>query len=114
MIYRLLRPDDALPDTLPFRPQDGVVAVNDKDELVAVCGLVSIVHLDPLWVREDYRHHPTLLKHLWTSIRAYMISLGVKVALSVADKPVAQRLLTRLVGAQELPGRVYAIYTGER
>ena len=124
MEYRELTRDELgrVPGALEPLPQSmvGVGAVSDDGEVVAACGMYTVVQLDPLWVREDYRKSPVILKRLWESTRAFLAAKGVKSVFSgVLDgypgpehESVIERLSVRLAGGKPFGGRIWVIEIG--
>src|SRR3990172_4951559 len=105
----MLRPTDVLPPEV-VRAPEGVVAVNEDGEIVAFCGAVVVCHLDPLWVRPDYRRHPALLRRLWQAVKFVLRDAGVGVAFGMAkdSQPEIGRLC-KWVGGFLVDGRMYDI-----
>lgn len=123
LTYEPLRPGEALSEIPPeskFVPGMGAILVRDEGEVVGVCGISSAIQLDPLWVRPDYRGHPTLLADGWAVLRAYLAMhfapLGIR-KVSVAMLPddpgpefeekVAN--LCRRCGGEEFMGRTFIL-----
>ena len=108
MKYRNLAPQDELPADI-LHPCGGVVAENDKGEIVGLCGFLPLVHLDPLWVREDYRGHPTLLRRLWDNTQSELSKADIPVTLGFSREGDTQvERIAKWAGGVEIPGRIFA------
>lgn len=96
-------------------PEGSLVAVGmEEGRIVAVWCAVTVVHLEPLWIREDRRKSTYILRRLWMTLRNALASLGVKHTLTVISPavPVTERIAS-WCGAQRVNGSLYALNVSE-
>lgn len=90
-----LIPAEALGKTL-YTPENSkvVAAINARGEVVGTLVLFYTPHVEPLWIRPDYRKHPTLLRRIWPVMKGILARMGIWSAYTVIldDKPVFLRL----------------------
>jgi hypothetical protein len=83
-------------------------ALDASGEIIGVLLTFNVVHAEPLWVREDYRNHPRILKRLWDGVRSLLQGSGVDYAVSVIlDSLPVTRKIAIAVGGIEIPGKVF-------
>ena len=92
-----------------------VVGAVEDETVLAACGLISVVHLDPVWVHPSKRRSMFLLRRLWEATKRHLAGLGVPVVTGsiiegMPEPPldvVVERLILRLAGGKELHGRFF-------
>lgn len=86
-----------------------VVAGIDESGKIAACwAAVAVVHLEPLWVREDYRKSGYVIRRLWTLLKDVLLKQGVRTTLTViADAVPVTRKVASWCGAREVPGKLF-------
>jgi hypothetical protein len=109
--------DEWIPGALNGTP--GVAAYNEKGELVAYLGIITSVTLDPVWIREDKRKSPFILRRLWAQARKWLKEAGA-IACSgvILDKDqenaeLVERICKRLAGAKPVDVRLLHIDLSE-
>lgn len=103
-----LIPTDALRGMPAEILSGAVVAVDEAGAVVAMCGLISAIHLDPVWIREDHRNSPNILRRLWESTRQSLAVIGVRGVIGVATTPL-MRKLCKWAGGMPIEGQQYVI-----
>lgn len=85
-------------------------AINGDGEVVGVWCAMLVLHAEPIWVRPDYRKHPSLLKRLWGAFREIASDLGARQAVSVVLESNRETVrLAEWVGAEKLKGSVWML-----
>ena len=119
MQYRELTKEEKL-QVPGLASQDQLVigGVNEDGEVEMACGVLTIVHLDPVWVRPgDRKKSGFRLVRLWKTVRNRLYDAGVRaVTASVMedfpgapyDKEV-EHLAIALAGGSELKARIWLI-----
>jgi hypothetical protein len=81
-----------------FTPENSriLAAFNENGEIVSTWTLFAIVHAEPLWVRPDYRNHPTLLKHMNRNMTRIFKESGFANVYTVVLDAVHAKVMTRL------------------
>lgn len=83
-----------------------MVAENHLGEIVGVGAVVFAAHLEPMWVREDYRGGLTASR-LWKSLtRLLLDTLHIPVGFCFSDRPEIEGFLVRL-GLKRLPFSIF-------
>jgi len=102
-------PEATAPYAIP-REARVFAAINDEGDVVAAWCLTAVAHAEPLWVREDHRNHPVLLRRLWKQLTHAARSAGVTHLASAImdDRPVTQKI-AQWTGAQSLPAKFYVL-----
>lgn len=85
-----------------------VAGIDKSGKIAAIWVALAVVHLEPLWIREDHRNSGYVLRRLWTCLKDVLAPLGVRRTLTViADSvPVTGRIANWL-GAEEIPGKLF-------
>jgi hypothetical protein len=95
-----------------------VGAVNDEGQVEAACGVMQVLHLDPLWVNPEKRGlFGFRLIRLWDAVKARLVKMGAKACTaSVMDgypgppyDRVVEHLSTKLAGGEEVDARIWLI-----
>jgi len=83
---------------------------------VAGCGVFTVIHADPLWVREDYRRSPVLLRRLWRATKDAILKRGgsgVQVGMTDVDpgEPTESMIarMCEFAGGHEIEARFFMI-----
>lgn len=114
--YRPLKPEEfpraprEVPGSEMFTPENSqiVAAIDEQGEIVATFTLFICAHLEPMWIRQDHRHSPTILRRMTEAMKGLMRTLGIKEAYSVVleTTPVLARY-AEWFGAVRVPGVLY-------
>lgn len=100
----------------PFlRPEDTrvVVVEDDAGEILATWMVVRTVHVEGVWVREDYRKRSTrLVRLLFQGMYAAARAFGVRNVWTSAGSPEVERLLEKGNRARPAP-KSYVMSVGD-
>jgi hypothetical protein len=118
MEYRELLPEEF--DKAPrevvgsenFNPDNSkiVAAINDQGEIVGTFTLFICAHLEPVWIREDYRKKglAKVLGGLGVAMKELCRSLGIKEAYTVVlGTTPSLAKFARWFGAKPVDGNLY-------
>lgn len=91
-------------------PPDGgwILVVEDGDRIVACWGLLSVWHLEGLWIAPEHRGRASVARRLWAAMRALTRTLGIRGVMTAAVTDDVRRMLTT-AGATQLPGDHYLL-----
>ena len=106
MIYRELTRDEfhlaprEVDGSEVFTPDNSriLAAFNDDGEVVSTWVLFSVVHLEPFWIRDDYRgsKSATIIKNMTKEMGSMLSRSGIKNAYTIVLESVHVKVLTRL------------------
>ena len=107
--------DTDIPSVFPYVTPETmrVIVVEDGDRIVAACALLTIVHLEGLWVHPEYRHKPGVARRLLTATLTLARSM-TRWAMTAAQDDTVRRLLTKHLGAVHVPGDMYIVPIKEK
>jgi hypothetical protein len=116
LTYRELLPDEfrlaprEVPGSEGYTPENSriLAAINEKGEVVSTWTMFMIVHLEPFWVREDYRKSMTIMRRMTEHMKALMKDLGIQACYTVVlfNTPVLARF-AKWFGARKIDGDLY-------
>jgi hypothetical protein len=117
MTTRILPPDEwsRLAHTefrhLPYVTGDElqVVVVEDEGRIVGCWGLMTMLHLEGLWIDPAYRGRPSVAKRLLIATWAEVKKRAPRWVMTAADSDGVRRLLTRHMKAIPVPAESYVI-----
>lgn len=118
MTHRILLPSEyarlagmTLDVLLPHLPADAcVLVVEDADGRVVACtSFFPMWHLEGTEIHQDYRHHPSVVRHLLTGIRETARDLGADRILTAATDDDIRGYLERL-HAEPLPDATHYVW----
>jgi ribosomal protein S18 acetylase RimI-like enzyme len=90
-----------------------VVVVEDEAGTVIGCwALVQVLHAEGVWVAPSHRGRASVARRLVRATLEAARQRGVRAVATAAVTPDVERLLTRHLGATELPGKQYVLATG--
>lgn len=113
--YRPLRPEEfglaprEVPGSEAYTPENSqIVAAIEDGEIIATFTLFFCAHLEPMWIRSDRRHSPTILRRITEAMKALLRELGIKEAYTVVleTTPVLARY-AEWFGGKRVPGALY-------
>jgi hypothetical protein len=115
LTFRELRPDEferippeALGGLVILPGQARITAALEEDEIVGIWSVAFVLHAEPVWVREDHRRHPTLLRRLWDGVTDIVRDIGAKGVVGVIpDSVPADKRIAEWIGAEPIPGAIY-------
>jgi hypothetical protein len=88
-----------------------LVAETPSGEIVGYVVAYVCVHVEPLWVREDYRKKPGAVRRLWRGAAQMLQRSGITFAfatISIHDAP-SNQALARQLGFTRLAADLYAL-----
>jgi len=95
-------------------------AVDEDGKVAAACGIYAAIHLDPMWIREDRRKSPFILRRLWNEMKEFFRYKGVSnVTVGMLDSNPGQpnesviAKMCEAAGGHEVRGRLFVIDVGE-
>ena len=116
LTYRELTPEEFplaprdVPGSEVYTPDNSriLAALNEDGEIVATWTMWPCVHIEPVWVRKDYRRTTGILRGLARAMKKMLRDLDISEVYTVAlDKtPVLQRF-ARWFGANPVSGTLY-------
>lgn len=118
MIYRELTPEEfklvprEVKGSTIFTPDNSKIigAFNDQGEIVGSFTFFVCAHLEPVWIREDYRGKGLnmMLGRLGNAMKAMLRSLGIAEAYTVVlDTTPALRKFAFWFGAKPVDGTLF-------
>jgi hypothetical protein len=116
MIYRELSAEefDKAPREVEgsnvFTPENSKIlaAINENGEIVATWTFFICAHIEPVWIREDYRGKGMILGRLGNAMKAMLRSLGIADAYTVVlDKTPVLRKFAYWFGAKPVDGILF-------
>lgn len=95
-----------------------VGAVDEEGEVVSCVGIYPAPHLSPLWIREDHRKSPTILRRVWETLKQELYDRDihdVEIGLLEHDpgpehEADVVRIITDLAGGEEVKARTFVIH----
>lgn len=114
--YRQLRADeyDKAPREVEgsesFTPENSriLAAINEKGEVVATWTMFAMVHVEPFWVRQDYRKSMTIMRRMTEHMKQILKDGGVpSVYTVVMDKTPVLRKFAKWFGAKPVDGTLF-------
>jgi ribosomal protein S18 acetylase RimI-like enzyme len=88
-----------------------MVAETSSGEIVGYVVAYTCVHVEPIWVHEDYRRKPGVIRKLWRGAAQMLQRSGITFAfatIGIHDAPSNQALAQHL-GFTRLPADLYAL-----
>ena len=89
--------DQVTPDALTV-----VVAEDDAGEIAGCWGLITLAHVEGIWIRPDHRARSVVLRKLWRAMRALVTGRQIGAVITGADHEGIGAMLTAMQ-AQPLP-----------
>lgn len=116
LTYRELRPDEfpmaprEVPGSELFTPENSriLAAFNEKNEIVSTWTMFLIPHIEPFWIREDYRHSATIMRRMTQHMKALLRQSGIQAVYTVVmDKTPVLARFAKWFGADKVDGSLY-------
>jgi hypothetical protein len=104
LTYRELTPEEfkLAPRDVPyselFTPENSriLAAINEQGEVVSTWTLFVVPHAEPFWIRPDYRHHPSIIKHMAREMIKLFKTLNFPYVYTIVLDDEQGKVLTRL------------------
>lgn len=122
LTYRELTPEewDLRPHDVPGRdvytPENSKVlaAFNDRGEVVATWTVFTMVHVEPLYIRPDYRGSTTILKRMAQNMKRLLQYYGIsQVYTVVLDTTPVLAKFAKWFGGTPIKGTLYTWFSKE-
>lgn len=85
-----------------------LAAINEKGEVVATWTIFFMAHIEPFWVREDYRKSMTIMRRMTEHMKALLKRLGIgQVYTVVMDRTPVLAKFARWFGATKIDGTLF-------
>ena len=118
MIYRELTPEEfekaprEVPGSERYTPENSKImaAINDDGEIVGTFTFFICAHLEPVWIRQDYRSKGLgiILGRLGNAMKAMIKTIGIAEAYTVVlDKTPVLRKFAYWFGAEPVGGTLF-------
>ncbi len=114
--YREVTPEEyalvprEVPGTELYTPENSriIAGFNDKGEVVTAWFVFPCVHIEPFWIREDYRHSKSIMRRMTDCMKSFLREQRVPAVYTVVlDKtPVLERF-ARWFGASRVEGALF-------
>jgi hypothetical protein len=81
------------------------VVVEDEDgQIVGAWGLITLAHVEGIWIREDHRAKGVVIRRLWRQMQALTTLKKIASVITGSDSDQVTELLMSL-GAQPMPNQ---------
>ncbi len=80
-------------------------------KLVAYWFVLTVVHVEPVWIDPSFRHKPTLVRKLWEGTMRMLRSIDVRLAFCTVnyDAPRENASMAQRLGFKRLPTDLYVL-----
>jgi len=116
LIYRELLPEEfhlaprEVVGSEGFSPENSriLAAFNEKGEIVSTWTMFLMVHIEPFWIREDYRKSMTVMRRMAEHMKGMLKRYGFQSCYTVvmAATPVLERF-AYWFGAKKVEGNLF-------
>ena len=116
IVYREVKPEEyalvprEVPGTEQYTPENSQILAgfNEKGEVVTAWFIFPCVHIEPFWIRQDYRHSKSIMRRMTERMKLLLRELGVPAVYTVVmdQTPVLDRF-ARWFGAQRVDGTLF-------
>ncbi len=114
--YRELTPEEfhlaphEVPGSEAYSPANSriLAAFNEKGEIVSTWTMFAMIHIEPFWVREDYRKSMTIMRRMTENMKALLRESGIPAVYTVVmDSTPVLRRFAEWFGAKRVDGTLY-------
>ena len=116
LTYRELTPEEfpmaprEVPGSEIFNPSNSriLACFNDAGEIVSTWTIYASIHIEPFWIREDYRKSKSIMRRMTEHMKALLRMGGQRSCYTVVmgSTPVLERF-ARWFGAKKVDGTLY-------
>lgn len=116
LIYRELKPEEfhlaprEVPGSDVYNATNSriLAAINEKGEVVATWTMFAMIHIEPFWVREDYRKSMSIMRRMAENMKALLreSKIGCVYTIVMDSTPVLQKF-AKWFGATKVDGSLY-------
>lgn len=116
LTYRELEPEEfekaprEVPGSEVYTPSNSriLAAFNEDGDIVATWTIFAVPHIEPFWVREDYRKSPTIMRRMTDLMKKTLRLSGIpSVYTVVLDKTPVMHRFAKWFGAKPVSGTLY-------
>lgn len=116
LIYRELKPEEfhlaprEVPGSDVYNATNSriLAAINENGEVVATWTMFAMIHIEPFWVREDYRKSMSIMRRMAENMKALLreSKIGCVYTIVMDSTPVLQKF-AKWFGATKVDGSLY-------
>jgi hypothetical protein len=116
LIYRELKPEEfhlaprEVPGSDVYTAQNSriLAAINEQGEVVATWTMFGMIHIEPFWVREDYRKSMTVMRRMAEHMKKMLKDSNIGCCYSVVmDSTPVLRKFAEWFGGKKVDGTLY-------
>lgn len=116
LVYRELRPEEfplaprEVPGSESYTPDNSriLAAFNEKGEIVSTWTMFLCVHVEPFWIRPDYRKSMTIMRRMTEHMKGLLKKYGFPSCYTVVmDKTPVLAKFAKWFGADKVDGSLY-------
>ena len=116
LTYRELTPEefDLAPREVPgseiYTPLNSriLAAFNEQGEVVSTWTVFTMTHIEPFWVREDYRKSMSIMRRMTENMKALLKGSGIPAVYTVVmDSTPVLRKFAEWFGAKKVDGTLF-------
>ena len=93
-----------------FTPENSriLAAINEDGEVVSTWTIFAVPHIEPFWVREDYRKSMAIMRRMTELMKKTLRESGIKSVYTVAlDETPIMHKFAKWFGAEAVGGKLY-------
>lgn len=94
---------------LPNPQANRVLVIEQGDTILGYWGAFTLVHSEPVFIREEHRHRVSVVRALWEGMRDLLVAMKVPGCVAIIldpDAPINLPMATKL-GFVKVPGSLY-------
>lgn len=116
LTYRELASDEfhlaprEVPGSEGYTPENSriLAAINEKGEVVSTWTMFLCLHIEPFWIREDYRKSMTIMRRMTEAMKGLMAKYGFPSCYTVVmDRTPVLRRFAEWFGAKKVDGTLF-------
>ncbi len=116
LVFRELAPEEfqlaprEVPGSEIYTPENSriLAAFNEQGDVVSTWTIFPCVHIEPFWIREDYRHSKSIMRRMTEHMKALLREAGIPACYTVVmDKTPVLARFARWFGAQKVDGNLF-------
>lgn len=90
-----------------------IMVIERGGEIIARWALMPVYHAEGLWVKEDYRKNPAIIRRLLTGMKVMSENVNAPFVVTMTQDEEVAKLLNKLPKTELLKGDFYAIAFGD-
>jgi len=116
LVYREVTPEEydlvprEVPGTEAYTPDNSriLAAFNESGEVVSAWFVFPCVHIEPFWIRADYRHSKSIMRRMTEKMKSILRAQNIPAVYTIVmdTTPVLARF-ARWFGAQKVDGTLF-------